>query len=45
MSDLNVLLDEISEAAKCESVGAKWTVELIEMTPEAYEALGDFEGH
>lgn len=38
---LNVLLDEIKESEP----GATWTLELVEMTPEEYDRLPEFEGH
>ena len=38
---LNVLIDEIKDS----EVGAKWTVELVEMTQEEYDRLPEFEGH
>lgn len=39
--DLRPLLDEIEEATP----GAKWTLELVEMTPEEYDRLPEFAGH
>lgn len=42
-------VDEIGNAFNGEidgaEVGTKWTVELIEMYPEQYEALGEFDGY
>lgn len=40
-AELGVLLDEIKDA----DVGAKWTLELIEMTREEHDRLPEFEGH
>jgi hypothetical protein len=40
-SAMNVLLDEIGEAEP----GAKWTLELIELTQEEYDRLPEFTGH
>lgn len=38
---LNVLLDEIKESEP----GAKWTLELVTMTPEEFDRLPEFAGH
>lgn len=38
---LNVLLDEIKDAEP----GAKWTLELVEMTQEEHDRLPEFAGH
>lgn len=45
ISEVNVIVDEISEAAACHSVGRSWTIELVEMTPEEHAALPEFDGH
>lgn len=39
--DLNVLIDEVADAEP----GAKWTLELIEMTKEEHDRLPEFDGH
>lgn len=41
ISNLGGLIEDIREA----QVGEVYTVEVVEMTPEAFEALPDFEGH
>jgi hypothetical protein len=45
MDDLGVFIEEIQTAAECQDRAARWTVELVEMTPEEYAALPEFIGH
>ena len=41
LDKLDVLVSEIQEG----DAGDKWTVELVAMTEEAYNAMPDFAGH
>lgn len=45
VSDIGVLVDEISEAAACGSIESKWTISLKEMSPVEYAKLPEFTGH
>lgn len=46
ISTLKNVLDEISEHAEHGfEPGDKWTIELVEMSEEEYEALPEFEGY
>jgi hypothetical protein len=45
LKHLNILFDEISESINGRSLDHVWTLRLVEMTPEEYDALPEFEGH
>lgn len=45
LDQLAVLIDEIKEAAECQDMDCVWTVSLVEMTEEEYNALPEFMGH
>ena len=40
-SEMGILLDELREG----EVGEKWTVSIVEMTEEEYQALPEFAGY
>ncbi len=41
LADMGVFLDDVQDANK----GDVWTIEIIEMTRDEYEALPEFEGY
>jgi hypothetical protein len=45
LDELDVLSEEIQNAAECDDIGARWTVELVRMTEREYKALPEFVGH
>lgn len=45
LSQLNVLIDEIVEAALNKEYDSIWEVKLVTMTEEEYNALPEFEGY
>ena len=45
LNDLNVLVDEIREAALAEELESHWSIRFTSMSKEEYAALPEFQGH
>ena len=45
LDELDILIDEIKEAAEGGYLESVWTISFVEMSQEQYEKLPEFAGH